>query len=318
VRILVWHVHGSWTTAFVEGAHSYLVPVVPDRGPDGRGRAETWDWPSSVVEITPDEMAGADIDVVVLQRPQDEELFAAWSGGRRAGRDVPAIWLEHNTPPGPVAEMHHPAADRDDLVIAHVTHTNDLFWDTGTTRTVVIEHGIVDPGLRFTGDCARAGVVVNDPERRGRAVGADLIPALAREVPVDLYGMGTAATAAAIGAGGAEDIPQMKLHDELAQRRAYVHLSRWTSLGLSLLEAMHLGVPVVALATTEVHDAVPPGTGIVTNRWDDVVDATRWLLQDVDAGAALGAAGRERALERYGLGRFLADWDRLLQEVVDT
>ena len=50
MRILLWHVHGSWTTAFVQGPHRYIVPVVPDRGPDGRGRAQTWDWPSSVVE----------------------------------------------------------------------------------------------------------------------------------------------------------------------------------------------------------------------------------------------------------------------------
>ena len=38
----------------------------------------------------------------------------------------------------------------------------------------------------------------------------------------------------------------------MARRRLYLHPVRWTSLGLSLLEAMHLGMPVVALATTEV------------------------------------------------------------------
>ena len=51
MRILLWHVHGSWTTAFVHGKHEYLVPVVPDRGADGRGRADTWQWPASVVEV---------------------------------------------------------------------------------------------------------------------------------------------------------------------------------------------------------------------------------------------------------------------------
>jgi len=30
----------------------------------------------------------------------------------------------------------------------------------------------------------------------------------------------------------------------------------------------------------------------------------------------VGAAGREAALSRYGLNRFLGDWDRLLAEVV--
>ena len=51
MKILLWHVHGSWMTAFVQGTHDYLVPLVPGRGPDGRGRAQTWDWPPSVVEV---------------------------------------------------------------------------------------------------------------------------------------------------------------------------------------------------------------------------------------------------------------------------
>ena len=69
MRILLWHVHGSWTTSFVQGRHEYLLPVVPDRGPDGRGRAQTWDWPASAIEVTRNEARRAEVDVVVLQRP---------------------------------------------------------------------------------------------------------------------------------------------------------------------------------------------------------------------------------------------------------
>src|SRR4051812_36944284 len=87
MRILLWHVHGSWTTALVQGAHEYVVPVVEDRGPDGRGRAQTWDWPDSVVERTPDELRDEDVDVVLLQRPHElESLCEAWTG-RRPGRE---------------------------------------------------------------------------------------------------------------------------------------------------------------------------------------------------------------------------------------
>ena len=35
VNILVWHVHGSWMTAFIHGRHRYLVPVDAERGPYG-------------------------------------------------------------------------------------------------------------------------------------------------------------------------------------------------------------------------------------------------------------------------------------------
>jgi hypothetical protein len=37
MNVLVWHVHGSWTTAFVQGPHTYLIPATPERGPWGTG-----------------------------------------------------------------------------------------------------------------------------------------------------------------------------------------------------------------------------------------------------------------------------------------
>jgi glycosyltransferase involved in cell wall biosynthesis len=109
-----------------------------------------------------------------------------------------------------------------------------------------------------------------------------------------------------------EDLPQERMHDELARRRVYVHTSRWTSLGLSLLEAMHLGMPVVAVAATEAPVAVPPEAGVVTTRRDELVAAVGRFLADPDLAAAAGAAARRHALEHYGLKRFLDDWDRVL------
>ncbi|HJW64715.1 MAG TPA: glycosyltransferase family 1 protein, partial [Actinomycetes bacterium] len=176
MRVLLWHVHGSWTTAFVQGRHEYLIPVTPDRGADGLGRAQTWSWPASAMEITKEEAAEAEVDVVILQRPQElGGLGQEWLGGRRPGREVPAVYLEHNAPQGRVNELRHVAADRDDLVVVHVTHFNELFWDCGSTPTRVIDHGIVDPGERYSGDILAAAVVVNEAGRRGRVTGTDLL-----------------------------------------------------------------------------------------------------------------------------------------------
>jgi glycosyltransferase involved in cell wall biosynthesis len=43
--------------------------------------------------------------------------------------------------------------------------------------------------------------------------------------------------------------------------------------------------------------------------------ACRELLSDPERARAAGLAAREHALARYGLARFLADWDRLLAEM---
>ena len=316
MRVLLWHVHGSWTTSFVQGAHDYLLPVTPDRGPDGLGRARTWDWPASVREVDAGELADTEVDLVVLQRPHELELAQRWLG-RRPGRDVPAVYVEHNTPMGQVPDTRHPLAGQDAIPIAHVTGFNELFWDCDGAPTVVIDHGIVDPGHRYTGEVPRVAVAVNDPVRRGRSVGTDLIPMLAGAGGVDVFGMRVDLLPEATGLGPDrlgvfEDLPQDRMHDELAKRRVYVHTARWTSLGLSLLEAMHLGMPVVCLATTEAVVAVPPDAGVVSTRREEVAAAVARFLADPDLSTRTGAAGRRHALEHYGLKRFLDDWDRLL------
>jgi len=308
MRVLLWHVHGSWTTALVQGDHEYLLPVVPDRGPDGRGRAQTWEWPETAVELAPEQLADAGVDLVLLQRPHEAELAERWLG-RRPGRDLPAVYVEHNAPQGRIAEMRHPVADRDDVTLVHVTHFNDLFWDAGSTPTRVIEHGIVDPGYRYSGELAEAAVAINEPGRRWRVTGTDLLPRLNGVVSLRLFGIGAAEL------GGIENLPQERLHDEMARRRAYLHPIRWTSLGLSLLEAMQLGMPVVALATTEVVEAVPPGAGVVSTDVDVLSRGLRELIADPDLARERGRAARRAALDRYGLERFLDDWDRLLGEV---
>jgi Glycosyl transferases group 1 len=309
MMILLWHVHGAWTTAFVHGRHEYVVPVLPDRGPDGVGLARTYDWPDSVTEMPPEQLRDEGFDVVLLQRPHElESLAEAWLG-RRPGRDVPGVYVEHNAPQGRIADMRHPAADRPDLLVVHVTHFNALFWDTGSTRTRVIEHGIVDPGHRYTGELPRAAVVINEARRRARVTGTDLLDRFSQAAPIDLFGMDAASL------GGIEDLPQSDLHDEMARRRVYLHPIRWTSLGLSLLEAMHLGMPVVALGTTEAHEAVPHEAGAVSTRIDVLAGAVRRLIDDPEEAAARGSAARVAALERYGLERFLTDWDDVLEEV---
>jgi hypothetical protein len=317
MRVLLWHVHGAWTTAFVQGRHEYLIPTLPHRGADGRGRATTYRWPARAVEVTPAQTADAEVDVVVLQRPQElHGLAESWLGGRRPGRDVPAVYLEHNAPQGRVAEMRHLAADRDDLVVVHVTYFNQLFWDCGPAPTRVVEHGIVDPGERYSGELPRAAVAVNEPVRRGRVTGTDLLERLATSVPIDLFGIGTEAIRHLDGVRALGDLAHDdRLLDEMARRRVYLHPVRWTSLGLSLLEAMHLGMPVVALATTEVVEAVPPEAGVLSTNVDALARHARELVRDPERARAMGKAGRAAALARYGLERFLDDWDRLLREV---
>jgi hypothetical protein len=314
MNILIWHVHGGWMTPFVQGDHRYLLPTTADEG----GRSG-YDWPDSAVEVSPGELRDADIDVVVLQRLEELDRVRELLG-REPGKDIPAVFVEHNTPRGDVPNAVHPLADRSDITIAHVTHFNDLFWDSGRAPTVVIEHGIVDPGLLYTGELPTLGLVVNEPIRRWRVTGTDLLPAFAEVAGIDNFGIAGGALGSHLGLADrvrfCGDLPPHELHAALARRRAYLHPIRWTSLGLSLLEAMQLGMPVLALGTTEIHRAVPPEAGAVSTDVRELVAAAQHFLEDPDDARARGLVAREVALERYGLATFLRRWDEVLADEV--
>jgi glycosyltransferase involved in cell wall biosynthesis len=101
----------------------------------------------------------------------------------------------------------------------------------------------------------------------------------------------------------------------MARRRVYLHPIRWTSLGLSLIEAMHLGMPVVALGTTEAPEVLPPEAAVVSNRLDVLKDALRTAIADPESARVMGKHARDAALTRFGLQRFLADWDAVFERV---
>ena len=316
MRVLLWHVHGSWTTSFVQGDHDYVLPLLGGRGPDGRGRARTWDWPATVHEVPADQLAAIDVDAVVLQRPHEPELLLRWAG-RRPGTDLPAVYVEHNAPTGPAAATRHPMADQDAVPIVHVTPFNAVMWDCGSAPTSVIEHGIVDPGYRYTGELGSLAAVVNEPVRRWRVAGTDLLLTMSEAVPVEVFGMGLDALVerAPQLAGKVHDLPQHRLHDRIGRHRAYFHPYRWTSLGLALLEAMTLGMPVLGLPTTAAPEAVPAAAGVLSSDLELLRHtARRWTNEPAEARER-GRAARRYALERFGLCRFLDDWEVLLKEV---
>lgn len=319
MRILLWHVHGPWSRSFVQGVHDYLIPAVPDGGPDGMAQEPGFTWPRSVVQVPAAELGEIEVDAVLMQRPQEINLVRRWLG-REPGRDIPAVYVEHHPPRGDIPLVRHPVADSENIVLVHVTHFNELMWDNGAAPTRVIEPGVLDPGPLYTGELARAGVVLNDPLRQWRITGADLLRRFAEVSPIDVFGRHVASVPDRIGPAEHEihvvnDPPRDVMHREIASRRVYIHPGRWTSLGLSLLEAMHLGMPVVALATAEVVEAIPADAGCVSTRIDVLQDAVEEFCREPELAREVGERARAAALARYGIDRFLAEWDSLLNDV---
>jgi len=177
-------------------------------------------------------------------------------------------------------------------------------WDSGRTPTRVIQHGVVVPdGVRYSGELDRGIVVVNNLARRGRRLGADVFLDARQHVPLDLVGMG------ATELGGLGEVQPPDLPAFEARYRFFFNPIRYTSLGLAVIEAMMIGVPVVALATTELVSVLRDGeNGVLDTRIDRLIARMHELLADPGEARRLGAAGRETARQRFGIERFVADW----------
>lgn len=302
LRILTWHVHGSYLYYLTQVPHDFYVLSKPDRCAGYSGRHGHFPWGDNVHDMPVGELDRQQFDCVLFQHEKhyledQHELLTA------AQRDLPRIYLEHDPPRGSPTDTRHPVDDPDTLLV-HVTPFNRLMWDNGRTPTRVIDHGVIAPtGVKYDGSLARGLVVVNHLSRRGRRLGADVFADARTQVPLDLVGMG------ASEAGGLGEIRHGELPAFAARYRFFFNPIRYTSMGLAVIEAMLLGMPIVGLATTEMATAIENDvSGYVDTEPARLVERMRALLAEPERARALGAGARRYARERFGIERFVADW----------
>jgi hypothetical protein len=307
-RVLTWHVHGNYLLYLAQSDVELVVPVVKGRRHPYGGRAGTFPWPDNLVEIPLDDVRDEPLDVVLHQS------LGTWRYDRHivlspAQRRLPQLYLEHDPPRASPFEMRHPLAGEDALLV-HVTHFNELMWDNGETPTRVIEHGVdVPPDVRYTGELERGLVIVNDLATRGRRLGLDVFERVRELVPLDLVGMRSEAL------GGLGEISPPELPAFAARYRFLFNPIRWTSLGLAVCEAMHVGLPVIGLATTEMPRAVVNGiSGYVDTDLDTLVGRMRRLLEQPEEARRLSEGARRLGRERHGIDRFARGWTELFEE----
>lgn len=309
LRVLTWHVHGNYLYYLAHAPHDFLLVTKPGSPPGYAGRAGRLPWGDNVHEVRYEAVRDTDFDCVLYQSRahweiDGRQLFSA------AQRRLPAIYLEHDPPQvHPTATAHW--VQDPNVLLVHVTAFNELMWDNGITPTRVIPHGVaVPPAVRYTGDIARGIAVVNHLQRRGRRLGADIFVAAARAVPLDLVGMD------AESLGGLGEISNLDLPAFIARYRFFFNPIRWTSLGLAVVEAMAVGMPVIGLATTELAAVVDRGrNGYVDTDLGRLVDVMQRLLADPALAAAWGEEARRTARERFGIERFVRDWNETLAMV---
>ncbi|HYE53942.1 MAG TPA: glycosyltransferase family 4 protein [Chitinophagaceae bacterium] len=308
-RVFTWHIHGSYLFYLSQANLDIYIPVTDDRTEGYVGRGETFPFGDNVIEVSATEVKYLELDCIIFQTNKNY-LVDQYDILSHEQRQLPRIYLEHDPPRQHPTDTQH-AVNDPDILLVHVTQFNRLMWDCGGTPCCVIEHGVTDSGARYTGTIEKGIVVINNLPQRGRICGFDIFRELRKEVPLDLIGMGTEAYG--IGEVLHPDLPQF-----VSRYRFFFNPIRYTSLGLAVCEAMMMGMPVVGLATTEMTTVIRNGmNGYVHTDPANLVRKMKTLLNNYDLASAMGKAARRTALERFNIKRFTADWERIVQMMIE-
>jgi len=303
LRILTWHVHGNYLYYLTQVPHDFYLVTDDARSVHHAGRSGTLPWGNNVMELPAEQVAATPIDVVLFQSRDawEDEQHRVLSEAQRRG---PRIYVEHDPPQAHPTDQRH-WVDDPGVLLVHVTPYNALMWDSGRTPVKVIEHGVkLLAGARYDGRADTGIVVVNNLRRRGRRLGLDVYLQMREQVPLDLVGLGSENVP-----GGKGSVPNADLPALMSGYRYFFNPIRYTSLGLSIVEAMMVGMPIVGLATTELSTVIQSGVnGFVDTRTDRLVEWMQLLRKDRQLAVALGTAARITAVDRFGIDRFVADW----------
>lgn len=302
MKIFTWHIHGSYLFYLSQGNYTIYIPVTPGKEEGYYGLGSTFPFGSNVIAVPAEEVKNLDLDCILFQTNKNW-LTDQYDILSEEQRRLPRVYVEHDPPTRHPTDARH-VMDDPDVIMVHVTHFNRLMWHSSSRTVKVIEHGVTAPLYHYTGEKERGIVVINHLHQRGRKLGEDIFMDIRRRVSLDLVGMGTKEY------GGLGEVLHPALPAFISRYRFFFNPIRYTSFGLAVCEAMMMGLPVVALATTEYPAVIQDGiSGFISNDLDYLAQCMHRLLTDKDLASRIGAEGRKVAERKFNIGRFVKDWE---------
>lgn len=311
LRVLTWHIHGSYLYYLTQTDCIFYLPYKEGSSEEGYGgRTRSFPWGDNVINVPSEKVKDIEFDCILFQSKKNylQDQFEILTEEQRA---LPKLYLEHDPPRESPTNTKH-VVDDPDMLLVHVTYFNELMWDNNRTPTKVIEHGVmVDEKVSYSGEIKKGIVVINGIVKRGRRLGLDVFEKVRKEIPLDIVGMGSEEV------GGLGEINNRQLSEFIAQYRFFFNPIRYTSLGLSVCEAMMTGVPIIGLATTEMSVTIKNNySGFIDTNVNVLIQKMEMLLTDRDKAKELGAGAKETAFEKFNIERFKRDWLETFNTVI--
>lgn len=258
-------------------------------------------------QIPPD----VDFDLVLSQNKFGQFQIARGLADRL---HLPLVSLEHTLPVpgwGP-ARLEATRRMRGDLNLFISEYSVGRWgWDRSDPTVRVVRHGVdtdtFSPNEMLTERKPVLLSVVNDWKNRDWCCGHRLWEEATRGLPTLVVG----------DTPGLSE-PARSVHDLVMKYRSsqvFVNTSLVSPVPTALLEAMACGCAVVTTNNCMIPEVVEDGkNGLFADDPAGIRRHCERLLADPALCRRLGEAARQTIVERFGLGRFVEDWQQLFEE----
>ena len=311
LNILSFSTHEGWQSQLAKtGHHFYHVPA-----PEGK----MWDTdyrvlPRNICEIKDEQLGQMDgIDVILSQTMSQAEK------GFKIGRqnNIPVVSMMHTLPPDSITKKAKKEIVKQDLSTYKVFITKEArnTWGyKGSKLPMSIIEQVVDENefVGYGGRDRRVLTVSNDFVNRAADTGYHLWKRVLEGVDKDAIHIVGKTPGLSQVASSFEELVGFYQND-----RVYFNPSTHSTFPMTILEAMSTGMPVVSTVNEALSEFAENGkNGIWSNDPEELKDGIGRLLDNEMLCKKMGNAGREIVVKRFGIKRFIKQWNKIFKEVL--
>lgn len=298
-KVFTWPIHQQYLFALAQDDVDFFVP----EGQNASFKAQ-FSTQNNVTEIAFADLKNLDFDLILFQ---DEASYQAkqFEVLSDQQRQLPKIYLELNPPKQHPTNAKHFIEDTD-VQLVHINHYNALMWDNNELNVTVIENGVPENPLLFSGEKPVGVIVLEEFPADDRVTGMDIFRQVKEALPIEIIQIGV------------DDVSHQNLPEKLSSYRFLFCPDRYQSPQFSVFMAMMLGMPVVGLGTTALPTILENEvSGFVHSDLNYLIGKMKNLLNDQKLAVHIGENAHQTAIQFYNSNRFLADWNQLFARTVN-
>ena len=306
LNIMIQPTHEGYTDMLAQTGHNFYML-------SGNG-IKQWDHhtrplPSNCFLFEKPEFLPNDVNIdLLLSQERFGNLQRFIEFRNRTG--IPVVHIDHALPhptwtKRQIKESQALRADRH----VFITNASKQAW-AGQPEDVVIRYGInLNVFKGWTGSGKHGLSIVNHFAQRDVFCGWELWKRMGQRVPLKLVGENKDIS---------ESIKDVRLLAKvIGEARFFLNTSTYSTLPLTIPEAMGVGCPIVSTANQEIPNIITHGVdGFISNNENELIGYCNLLLNDYNLAKKMSDAARQSCDRIFNMQAFIDNWNEVFYSAV--